>query len=118
MNLLRNAGLILLMGLPLNSPQARDDARAQLINRAYFVMAGEDRIISTQDKRLFLDTMGFKETALDEREIVSLVPERDGSDVTVYLTGGKYERYFNGGFGKAGVITPDKLRDYVKSKPK
>src|SRR3989344_1155752 len=47
MNLLRNAGLVLLMGLPIGSPQARDDARVQLINRAYLVMAGEDRVIST-----------------------------------------------------------------------
>lgn len=91
--------------LPYSSANSYDsgivDERSELIARMKKTMASQDsqaqdprdlrdRIISARECALLLDDLGMKDEVVYDSGSVSIGPEKNGSDISVFLTVGTY----------------------------
>ena len=87
--------------LPASSDVGRFDERDDLIARMKKTMASQDtireddrdkrdRIISTRECALLLDDLGFKDEYAYDSGAVSVGPEKNGSDIAVFIAVGNY----------------------------
>ena len=92
--------------LPYSSANSYDsgivvDERSELIARMKKTMASQDtakedsrdlrdRIISTRECALLLEDLGMKDEVVYDSGSVSIGPEKNGSDISVFLTVGTY----------------------------
>jgi len=81
---------------------------ANLVNRLYIVVAGENRIQERNEKRKALDDFGFKEFVFDEAEPLKFLPTKAGDGINFYMGSGNFDRY-------VGTIPLNQVEDYLKT---
>jgi hypothetical protein len=107
---------ILALGSLVISASSTYDERSDLINRMKEKMARQDtvkedardlrdKIISTREQALLLKDLKLNEYAYDGG-IVSIGPEKNGSDICIFISIGNYT--------EAKKITLDSAREYLK----
>ena len=81
---------------------------ANLVNRLYIVVAGENRIQERDEKRKALDNFGFKDFIFDESEPLKFSPTKAGDGINFYMGSGNFDRY-------VGTIPLNQVEDYLKN---
>jgi len=104
-----------------NNYLSRPDERSDLIARMKKTMASQDsklqdtrdlrdRIVTTNECALLLDDLGLKEEFPYDSGAVSIGPEKNGSDISIFISVGTYVTL--------KTITLDRARDYLNKREK
>ena len=96
----------------INSTEQKMERRMQeganLVNRLYYMVAGENRIQERNEKRKALDDFGFREFIFDESEPLKFSPTKAGDGINFYMGSGNFDRY-------VGAIPLNQVEDYLKT---